>query len=124
MTISHHTSRRQVLVVPFAVALGSAAAHAHAVLLSSEPPANGTVVPGAITFILRFNSRIDRARSRANLMGANGENVVLTISPAGPDDTLQIPLIAPPGANTLRWQVLATDGHITRGEVPFIAVRA
>jgi methionine-rich copper-binding protein CopC len=25
-----------------------------------------------------------------------------------------------PGAYTLKWQVLATDGHITRGSVPFI----
>ncbi|MBV8200512.1 MAG: copper resistance protein CopC, partial [Acidobacteria bacterium] len=24
-----------------------------------------------------------------------------------------------PGAYKLRWQVLAADGHITRGEVPF-----
>jgi len=24
-----------------------------------------------------------------------------------------------PGKYTLRWQALAVDGHITRGEVPF-----
>jgi methionine-rich copper-binding protein CopC len=24
-----------------------------------------------------------------------------------------------PGAYSVRWQVLAVDGHITRGEVPF-----
>lgn len=124
MTVPRQPTRRQMFLVPLATLLTPAAAHAHAVLLSSEPPANGTIVAGAITVILRFNSRIDRGRSRANLVGANGENAVLTISPAGPEDTLQVPLIAPPGANTLRWQVLATDGHITRGEVPFIAVRA
>jgi len=28
-----------------------------------------------------------------------------------------------PGAWRLRWQVLALDGHITRGDVPF-AIRA
>jgi hypothetical protein len=25
----------------------------------------------------------------------------------------------PPGDYRLRWQVLASDGHITRGEIPF-----
>jgi len=27
-----------------------------------------------------------------------------------------------PGAHVLRWQVLAIDGHITRGDVPFTVV--
>ena len=124
MTNSCRPTRRQFLLAPIAVSLIPASAQAHAVLVASEPAANATVVAGALTFVLRFNSRIDKSRSRADLVGANGERPVLTISPAGPDDTLQIPLIAPPGGNTLRWQVLATDGHITRGEVPFIAVKA
>jgi copper resistance protein C len=25
----------------------------------------------------------------------------------------------PPGEYRLRWQVLASDGHLTRGEIPF-----
>jgi methionine-rich copper-binding protein CopC len=25
-----------------------------------------------------------------------------------------------PGAYALRWRVLAVDGHITRGDIPFI----
>jgi methionine-rich copper-binding protein CopC len=28
----------------------------------------------------------------------------------------------PPGAYRLRWQVLAIDGHITRGDIPFRVV--
>ena len=98
-------------------------AAAHAVLLSSEPAAGSTVQAGTVTFALRFNSRIDRSRSRAELFGANGERRVMTINPGGSDDTLEVTMIIPPGQNVLRWQVLAYDGHITRGEVQFTAVR-
>jgi len=98
-------------------------AGAHAVLVSSEPAAGAKVLAGKVTFTLRFNSRIDRSRSRVDLLGANGEHHALTIYPGGSEDTVQVTLIAAPGGNTLRWQVLATDGHITRGEVAFVAER-
>lgn len=110
-----------VLLAPFAALPRPAAAHA--VMLSSEPAAGSTVQAGTVAFSLRFNSRIDRSRSRAELIGANGERRVLTISPGGPDDTLEVTMIVPPGPSILRWQVLAFDGHITRGEVQFTAVR-
>jgi len=29
-----------------------------------------------------------------------------------------------PGTYRLRWQVLASDGHITRGEIPFTVVKS
>jgi methionine-rich copper-binding protein CopC len=32
---------------------------------------------------------------------------------------LRATLTVAPGAYVLRWQVLAVDGHITRGDVPF-----
>lgn len=115
--------RRLLPFLTFAALLAPGMAGAHAVLIASEPAANSTVVAGQVTFTLRFNSRIDRNRSRVDLIGANGERPNLTIQPGGPEDTLQVAMIAPPGTNALRWQVLATDGHITRGEVVFIAVR-
>ncbi len=40
--------------------------------------------------------------------------------PAGQADTLQTSAeLTKPGAYVVRWQVLAIDGHITRGDVPF-----
>ena len=123
------STRRIVLTslmfAPFAALLAALPrpAAAHAVLLSSQPAAGSSVTAGSVAFSLRFNSRIDRNRSRAELIGANGERRVLTISPGGPDDTLEVTMIVPPGPNVLRWQVLAFDGHVTRGEVQFTAVR-
>jgi len=36
-----------------------------------------------------------------------------------PPDILAAHLDLTPGSYVLRWQVLAVDGHITRGDVPF-----
>jgi methionine-rich copper-binding protein CopC len=66
----------------------------------------------------RFNSRIDRARSRLTLIGADRAQTVLALLP-GPDDMLSARAVLARGRATVRWQVLALDGHITRGDVPF-----
>jgi len=46
---------------------------------------------------------------------------VLTIEPEGPPDVLSAAVDVTPGDYVVRWQVLAVDGHITRGDVPFTA---
>ncbi len=93
-------------------------ARAHAILVQSTPPHQATVPAGTHTLSFRFNSRIDRARSRLTLIGPDRSQAVLALLP-GPDDTLSAEATLAPGAHTLRWQVLAIDGHITRGDVPF-----
>ena len=45
---------------------------------------------------------------------------MLPIVPDGPPDMLETTAnLETPGAYVVRWQVLAVDGHITRGDVPF-----
>jgi methionine-rich copper-binding protein CopC len=113
------------LAVPVLAALCGvpAAAEAHAILLESRPAPGGTVDAGRIDLWLRFNSRIDAARSRLTLTRPDHRQVVLPTSvPAattGTDDVLAASAELPPGAYTLRWQVLAIDGHITRGDIGF-----
>ncbi len=92
-------------------------AAAHAILLDSEPAARAAVPPGSTGIRLRFNSRIDHARSRLALRSGGAERV-LTIDPASPADVMAAISDLQPGDCVLRWQVLAVDGHITRGEVP------
>ena len=42
------------------------------------------------------------------------------IAPDGPPNLLETTTnLEAPGAYVVRWQVLAIDGHITRGDVPF-----
>ena len=112
-------SRRAAFSALAALLLPPAAAHAHAILEGSTPPSGGKMPAGAVTLTFRFNSRIDRGRSRLTLTGADHVRTILTIDPDGPPDILTAHVILAPGAYVARWLVLAVDGHITRGDVPF-----
>jgi methionine-rich copper-binding protein CopC len=109
---------RDVLVACCFLVLAASPAAAHAILLESQPVAQASVAPGPTPIMLRFNSRIDQARSRIELRRAGAPASPLPLSPSKPDVlTSQADLV--PGAWVLRWQVLAVDGHITRGDLPF-----
>jgi methionine-rich copper-binding protein CopC len=93
---------------------------AHAILLESSPSINTTVAGPSIPIKLRFNVRIDATRSRLTLVTPDASTQLLAISKDAPADILASQaqgLI--PGEYRIRWQVLASDGHITRGEIPF-----
>lgn len=96
-------------------------AQAHAILMQSDPTHAGQVPPGPRTLTLRFNSRLDRLRSRLTLTRPDKSQTVLPLLD-GPDDQLAAGVTLAPGRHTLRWQVLAIDGHITRGDLPFTVV--
>jgi len=96
------------------------AAIAHAILLDSSPAINSTVAGPSIPIKLRFNVRIDATRSRLTLVKPDASTQLLAIAKDAPADILSSRaqgLI--PGEYRIRWQVLASDGHITRGEIPF-----
>jgi len=92
---------------------------AHAILLSAAPALNETVHGTTVQVRLRFNSRIDVKRSRLILLLPGGEERVLTADQPSPDTVRSDVAELEPGSYILRWQVLAEDGHITRGELPF-----
>lgn len=95
-------------------------ATAHAILLESSPSINGIVAGPSILVKLRFNVRIDAIRSRLTLVKPDASTQLLVITKAAPADTLASQAQGlTPGEYRIRWQVLASDGHITRGEIPF-----
>jgi copper resistance protein C len=106
------------LVVTLAL-LFPALAQAHAILEDSTPPIGGSVPPGALDLRLRYNSRIDHARSRLTLTHPDKSHDVVPIIPDSPPDIIAAHFDVTPGDYVLRWQVLAVDGHITRGDIPF-----
>jgi methionine-rich copper-binding protein CopC len=119
--------RRAVGVVTLAALAASLLprrAAAHAILEDSQPPARGSVPAGAVAFRLRFNSRIDRPRSRLTLIRPDKSRGDLPIAPNDAPDVLTTQATLTPGAYVLRWQVLAIDGHITRGDIPFTVTGA
>ena len=106
-----------------AIAFAPNPAQAHAILEASQPPARGAVPAGTIHVRLRYNSRIDQARSVLTLIRPDKTRVPVPIDPDGPPETINATLDLVPGSPTgtyvLRWQVLAIDGHIPRGDLPF-----
>ena len=93
-------------------------AWAHAILEESTPPAGASIKPGPVDLRFRYNSRIDRARSRLTLIRPDHARDTVPIAPDGPPDIIAAHLDLSAGAYIVRWQVLAVDGHITRGDVP------
>jgi methionine-rich copper-binding protein CopC len=95
-------------------------AEGHAILKSSSPAANATVTGPEVPIILKFNVRVDAARSKVQLLHPDNSVTDLKLDKESSPDTLGCNVKGlTPGAYTIRWQVLAPDGHITRGEVPF-----
>ncbi len=96
------------------------AAFAHAVLMRSTPAEHATVKPGDLDIRLTYNSRIDASRSALMLVGPDGKQQTLALGDhAGPNLLVTTASVKVPGAYKLQWQVLASDGHITRGVVDF-----
>ena len=93
---------------------------AHAILMESTPKANSTVKGPDVDINLRFNVRIDGGRSRVRLVTPDGTISTLTLANQAKPDTLQTHAAGlKPGAYKLEWQVLASDGHMSGGEIPF-----
>jgi len=94
-----------------------ALAHAH--LVSSSPAANATVHGPDVAIDLKFNSRVTPKGSMITLVLAVGETQRLSLDSQSNEVNLDAHAHLKPGSYTLRWQALSTDGHITRGEIPF-----
>jgi hypothetical protein len=107
---------RKLLVAVLSLA---AVAYGHAIVLSTTPAQRQEVSGPDVPVNLRFNSRIDTKRSRLILVMPDGKQVVLTLSEASGQSLISEAKGLKSGSYLLRWQVLASDGHISRGEVPF-----
>lgn len=104
-----------VLCVAFA-----ARVEAHAVLKSSSPALGATVAGPDVPITLTFNVRVDAQRSKLKLLLPDNSELDLPAGTQSAADTLATTAKGlKPGAYTIRWQVLAPDGHISRGEIPF-----
>ena len=95
-------------------------AWAHAILMESKPAIHASVKGPDVTIWLRFNVRIDGSRSRLRLVAPDGSQQTLPLPKQSSPDILQSQASGlKPGAYKLQWQVLASDGHMSKGEVPF-----
>jgi len=89
-------------------------------VVESSPQTNGVVKGPVVGIKLRFNVRIDGPRSRLSLVGPDGASRALALVQQPSPDSLAATLSGLlPGKYQLHWQVLASDGHITQGDIPF-----
>lgn len=93
---------------------------AHAILVASTPGENSVVEGPDLVITLRFNVRVDGVRSRITLVRPDMSVQQLTVNKQSSPDILTAGVTGlAPNAYRIRWQVLAADGHISNGEVPF-----
>ena len=93
---------------------------AHAIILSAIPTADQHVPTRKLAVRIKFNSRIDKVRSRLQVTIPGGEKADVPIETVGEPNVVRGTTGAlGAGSYVLRWQVLAVDGHITRGDIPF-----
>lgn len=95
-------------------------AEGHAVLKDSSPAPNATVNGPDVPIMLKYNVRVDAARSKVQLLHPDNSVTDLPLEKQPSPDTLTSKATGlTPGEYKIQWQVLAPDGHITRGIVPF-----
>lgn len=110
----------RLVIAALAWLLAAPSAFAHAILIKSQPPAGGSVSAGTVEMTFTYNSRVDRERSRLTITRPDHSQAVLPIAESGAANVIDTSArLTAPGAYVVRWQVLAVDGHITRGDVPF-----
>jgi methionine-rich copper-binding protein CopC len=92
----------------------------HAILKETTPAANSKVAGPDVPIILKYNVRVDAKLSKVLLWNPDNSTAELKLDEQKSADTLTSKATGlKPGAYRIRWQVLAPDGHITRGEIPF-----
>lgn len=92
----------------------------HAIIKSAEPKPSEVISRQPYEIALEFNVRVDHKRSRLILVAEDDSSQILDISDQSEPQYLRATLNnQKPGHYRLRWEVLAQDGHITRGDIPF-----
>ena len=95
----------------------AATAHAHSLLLSSTPVEASTIAPPS-QVVLGFSENSQLTA----LTLLQGSGPALKVAPLPPQAAQQLRVGLPkltPGAWSLTWRVIGSDGHITHGTVHF-----
>jgi methionine-rich copper-binding protein CopC len=98
---------------------------AHAKLVSAKPAESKTATPPPTELQLKFSEAIELDFAQVKVTGADGAPVKTGPLALDPNDkaTLIVPLAAPlaDGKYMVSWQVVAGDGHKTKGSYRFEA---
>jgi hypothetical protein len=95
---------------------------AHAILVRATPSENAIVSGPELRVELLFNSKVDQSRSTLTLEDPENSNIPVVVEKNSEQPAKLSGLISnlKQGCSyKLHWQVLAVDGHITRGVITF-----
>ena len=98
------------------LAAGGAFAHAH---LHASTPAADTTVAAPKTLHLMFSEKLEPKFSTLELKTAAGAPVAVKAKAAGDVIDATPKAALKPGAYTVDWKVLSTDGHKSQGSYSF-----
>ena len=108
------------IVTIFLMMAASTPLWAHAILMESKPKVNSAVKGPDVPIWLRFNVRVDGKRSRLQLIAPDGSTLPVAAPKQTAPDVLESQATGlKPGAYKLQWKALASDGHMSSGEVDF-----
>lgn len=95
-------------------------AFAHAILVRSTPADQAMVHSRNVDIALDYNSRIEASRCTLALTGPSGQKVPVHMEPSTSPSELKAEVEnLTNGKYHIHWQALASDGHITRGDIAF-----
>lgn len=95
-------------------------AQAHAVVVEATPRDRATLGEAPPEIVLRFNATLEKKLVHVKLERADGSSQ--TLADRAPEPAVvrcTLPRDLGPGAYTLKYKVLATDGHATQGVLRF-----
>jgi hypothetical protein len=108
--IAMTTPRAILFVLAVGLTLGVETALAHAIVVASTPLAHQTISQSELMVEIRFNSRVDPARSRLTLVRPNSASVILPLMGSGPSETLKASASGlENGRYRLMWQTLRAE---------------
>jgi len=112
--------RPRVLILSLlAMALGSVAVHAHAMLDHASPAVGSAVASPPREVSLTFSQNLEAAFSSVQVTDANGARVDQG-KPQISGNTMRVGLKSlSPGTYRVRWQALSVDTHKTEGSFTF-----
>jgi methionine-rich copper-binding protein CopC len=119
-TAHHGLAHVSVVLALVAATWWPGTAHAQPMsALDSFPVVNQVMDRSATSFAIRFDGPIDHARSRLTLVTPLGVRALRARLNSRPNTLFSAVGALAPGNYQLQWEVMAMNGTISRGSIPF-----
>lgn len=113
---------RQVVLAGLLACGVAGQALAHAIVKQSQPAAGAVLTASPREVKITFNEKVEAMFTSATVKNAAGATVSQEKATLDPADSavlrLPVPTLAP-GAYTVKWNAVGSDGHRRNGEIRF-----